>query len=364
MPPLLTDTNQVRNKIFPKNQLTPVLLLAPFRGITHKAYRNAFAKHIGGIDVFYAPFISGPGTGRIHSSKLSDILPVKDNTLPTVPQVISNNAREIVELGNMLFDQGYKHLNLNMGCPFSRIANKKRGCGMLPYPEEVDHMLSEVSGSLKTALSVKTRLGFLHPEEIMKILEVLNQYPIQHIILHPRTGKQLYSGKANPQWYAECLRKSRHPLIYNGDIYNLSQYKRLQKMFPKQAEWMLGRGALINPFLATEILGKPISNDEKRVRLLSFHNEVWKHTKANVLHEQKRIGSMKAIWQYMAGIMAKSEETFFYIKRSNTDKEYQRAVKRAIEQDFANEKQIESYFYKLTKQRSAPGENHRYHLLM
>ncbi len=328
--------------------MTTQLLFAPFRGITHKAYRNAFARHIGSIDVFYAPFISGQD--RIHPSKLQDILPAEENAAHTVPQVLSNNAGEIIELGNVLASHGYKHLNWNLGCPFARIANKKKGCGMLPYPLKMEHILSQVSGAMNIALSVKTRLGHHHPEEIIKILEVLNQFPIQHVVVHPRTGKQVYTGKADPLWYAECLKISKHPLIYNGDIFNLAQYNKLKTLFPGQSEWMLGRGALINPFLASEIRGKTLSTDEKRVKLLAFHNEMWVHARAKTMNQQKRIGSMKAIWHYMSGILQNSSEAFLHIKRSVTDKAYLTAVNKALQQDFATEEQIESHFLKLTKQ--------------
>lgn len=326
-----------------------LLSFAPFRGITHRAYRNAFARHIGGVDTFYAPFISGSGTAQVHPSKLEDVLPMSQQAAPTIPQVISNSAGEMVLLGNILADQGYTELNWNLGCPFARIANKKRGCGLIPYPEIVDNILAEAMPKLQPVLSVKTRLGYHQPGEIRNLLEVLNKYPIKKIIIHARTGKQVYSGKADPAAFADCLQLSAHPLVYNGDIIHVSQFFSLQSALPGQHEWMVGRGLLINPFLAMEIKGIVLAPAEKRERLMAFHEELWQAACERIGHESRRIGWMKAIWHYMSGMFSGRDEVFFQIKRSETDKAYLKAAENAVRQNFAGETELEAHFLKLTK---------------
>lgn len=330
------------------------LSLAPFRGITHKAYRNAFARHFCGIDVFYAPFISGTGTGRIHPSKCSDIMPLSDGSPPVIPQIISNNATEIISFGRAIYRAGYRELNWNLGCPFDRIANKRRGCGMLPFPEEIEKILSDVFTAdifrdRAMRFSVKTRLGYRCPSEIGKVLEVLNQFAVCRIVIHPRTGEQIYSGKADPEKYAGCVGLSRHPLVYNGDIVHLTGYRTLQTMLPGQKEWMLGRGALINPFLPARIRGREIAAEEKTGKLRSFHEELWTHVRTTIPREQQRLGAMKAIWHYLSGVMHNSKDVCSLIKRARTEKEYLVAVKTALEQRLANDQQIEKHFRCLTE---------------
>ncbi len=331
------------------NSDAPVMLMAPFRGITHWAWRNAFARHIGGCDELFAPFISGSGTEKVHPGKLVDILPVEKNLAPTIPQVISTNADEIALLGNTLADQGYEELNWNLGCPFARIANKKRGCGMLPYPELLNDILEKVFSKINIGLSVKTRLGYHHPEEIFKAMEVLNNYPLSRIILHPRTGRQGYKGQANPAGFARCLQMSKHPLVYNGDIFNATQFNKLRSAFPQQAAWMVGRGALMNPFLPAELKGICFDDDEKRKKLEAFHFELWYHACGHHGQEARALGSMKAVWHYMAGIFADAKAVFTHIKRAKTREAYLAAVDSALQADFAGEEQLERYFWELTK---------------
>ncbi len=325
------------------------LIMAPFRGITHKAWRNAYARHIGGFDEIFAPFISGSGIEKVHPGKLSDLTPLSDNVAPTIPQIISTKADEIILLGKVLAGNGYDELNWNLGCPFARIANKKRGCGLLPFPNMLNDILEKVFKEIEIDLSVKTRLGYHHPEEITKILPVLNAFPLKRVILHPRTGKQGYKGKADPKRFARCLEFSKHPLIYNGDIYNLPQFRMLQSMFPRQGHWMIGRGALINPFLAADIRGTGYSDEEKRRKLEAFHFELWYLAYGYHKQETRALGSMKAVWHYMAGIFADGKRAFSLIKRAKSKEAYLNAVDVVMHMDFADDAQLEAYFTGLTK---------------
>ena len=328
--------------------VAPTLLIAPFRGITIKAYRNALAKHMGHFKEAYAPFISGLGEQKTSTGKLSDILPYESNLSPTVPQIIGNNAREIIAFARALEDAGFDHLNWNLGCPFARIANKKRGCGMLPYPEEIDHILQEVFTTINIGLSIKMRLGYRNESEIRHVMPVLNKFPLKHIVLHPRTGIQVYKGHANPAAFVEASRLSSHELIYNGDIYNRHQFIQLQHMMPQIRSWMLGRGVLINPFLPSEIMGVSFSELEKKDRLIAFHNELWSFYADKASHEKRSLGMMKAIWHYMAGIFSNARDVFLKIRRATNEHAYYEAIAYAIDQPLANDRELEAYFRQLT----------------
>lgn len=320
------------------------LILAPFKGITTKAYRNAFARHFEGFDQMVAPFVSGVGETRINPSKLQDVTPIAENIAPTVPQFISTNAKEIILLAKTLQDGGYDHMNWNLGCPFSRIAEKYRGCGILPYPNMIEEILSKVYSEISIKLSVKTRLGYKEPNEIFKVLKVFNQYPVHSIILHARTGQQMYRGDTDPDAFSHCLASTSHPMVYNGDIYNHSSYRDLKTRFPKQTMWMLGRGALMNPFLPMEIKGSVLTDDEKRKRLTAFHDELFASAQQAIPHEKKCLGWMKAIWYYMSGVLSNGDEVFEAIKKAKTIDEYVHSIAFAMNQTFSNQQQQESYF--------------------
>jgi tRNA-dihydrouridine synthase len=331
----------------------PELLFAPFKGLTDRPYRNALARHFGGYDGMYAPFISGVGQERINPSKLVDLVPLEKNLAPTIPQFISTDAREIILFGKTFEQYGYDHINWNLGCPFSRIANKKRGCGMLPYPDELNRMLNEVFREFPIKLSIKTRLGYYKPDEIFKVLEVLNQYPIHLLIIHARIGTQIYSGEVNLEGFKACLSASKHPLAYNGDIFHVARFREMQKLFPQVNSWMLGRGALINPFLPLEIREKHTDEAEKRKKITAFINEVFEESQKTARNPARQLGYMKAVWYYLSGLFENPQMTFSRIKRINDLNDYQRIAEIALNQAFNTNMGIEDYFRKGLKHKTA-----------
>jgi tRNA-dihydrouridine synthase len=320
------------------------LVLAPFRGITTRIYRNALARHIGGFDEMLAPFVSGTGITRISPSKLADLVPPDGNQCLTIPQILSGSAKEIILFARVLEEYGFDHLNWNLGCPFQRIAGKGRGCGMLREPDRLRAILDEVFRDLPLGLSVKTRLGYHNPEEIFRAIKVFNDYPLRELTIHPRIGTQVYKGEVNLQGFAACLSHSRIPLTYNGDLYHSSKYRELQRRFPQIRSWMPGRGALINPFLALEIRGRSLSETEKRARLQDFLQELFDGVTAVIPHQGKRLGYLKAIWYYLSGMFQEGGPLFAHLKGACSPGQYLSIVAEAIQQPLASEEQMEGYF--------------------
>jgi tRNA-dihydrouridine synthase len=320
------------------------LLLAPFKGLTEKLYRNAVAKHFGGYNQMFAPFVSGTGPERVNPSKLSDVLPKVEMAAPTVPQLLSSDSLEVIQIGKALQQNGYAHVNWNMGCPFSKIASKKRGCGILPFPDELDRMLEQVFKDFPIMLSIKTRLGYYHPEEIIKAIEVFNRYPIHLLIIHARIGTQLYAGEVNLEGFGQCLELSKVPVAYNGDIFHKTRLDFLQDSFPAINTWMLGRGALINPFLASEIKGVVFGEDEKRERIRNFLIEIEQEGSKSKTNTLRFLGYLKAVWFYLAGQFENPAVCLLKIKKSLTVSDYRNAVEYALNQPFASEKDVEKYF--------------------
>lgn len=320
------------------------LLFAPFKGLTTKVYRNAFARHFGGFDEMVAPFISGTGTIRVNPAKLDDIIPPKENFAPVIPQFISTDAREIILLGEALQTYGYSHMNWNLGCPFSRIAGKYRGCGILPHPDMLESLLDKVFASVKIQLSVKTRLGYKDPDEIIDVINVLNKYPLKEITIHARTGLQVYRGEVNPDYFRKCIQLSDHSLIFNGDLYNLPRFRQYQSIFPELNTWMIGRGALMNPFLALEIKGINLGETGKRERLEAFLAELLEKARQKISNKRKCLGWMKAIWYYLAGSFSGGEQAFAALKRIEEFSDYEKLTDTFLSLPFANATEQENYF--------------------
>ncbi len=236
----------------PRTSEPPFLILAPLQGYTDLTFRNVFSRHFKGVDGAMAPFLSTMGHQKIRDSRFRDVEPAR-NLIPIVPQMMGNSPEDLSFLANRLFDLGHDTVNLNLGCPHTKIAKKKRGSGLLPYPEKIDRILGEMLCHIRPKLTVKMRLGYLSAREIHSLIPVLNRYNLGEIILHPRTGVQMYQGGVDLDGFSVGYEGISHKLTYNGDIVDTASFSYIRRRFPKVTSFMIGRGLLANPFLGEEI---------------------------------------------------------------------------------------------------------------
>ena len=160
------------------------------RGLTDAVFRNTYTRFFSGIDWAITPFLTTVRGAKIKTSHLKEVLPENNSAMPVVPQIIGNDPDEFITLAIALFDLGYTSVNWNLGCPFARVAKKKRGSGLLSHPERIDAFLEKASTALgDDRISIKMRLGRHHRDEILALMPVLSSYPLSSIILHPRTGR-------------------------------------------------------------------------------------------------------------------------------------------------------------------------------
>lgn len=226
------------------------------QGLTELLFRRVYERAFpGAFDYAVSPFISlTHGNLKDAEKKIADVLPERNRgSMHVVPQILGHEVGEFVDLANRLYDLGYEEVNWNIGCPMRRVAGKHRGSGILPYPEEVRAVLDGVVPAMRPQLSVKMRLGYRSANEIDSIVPILNDYPLANVTIHPRIGKQMYSGTPDLTRFAEVLPMLKHKVIYNGDICSLYDYERIRRMFPTVKDVMIGRGVLYNPLLPIEI---------------------------------------------------------------------------------------------------------------
>ena len=302
------------------------LSLGPFQGITDAPFRNVFKRHFGGIDKFYTPFFTGIQKDHAKNMQVEEIDPRFNDVDTLTPQILSTDAEEILRFATQCKELGYKEINLNMGCPFPRVANKKRGCGLLPYPEKVDAMLSAVFERIDLKFSVKCRLGYFSPDEIVPVIEVFNRYPLSELIIHPRIGKQLYKGEADVQRFVELMPLVKAPLVYNGDIVSVESFERIRAQVKPVNEFMLGRGLLANPFLAETIQVGLLRSARNDVRLHAYVIDLYEDRLRHAGGSPKVLGRMKELWSYLMYSFDEPQDIWRKIKKINALKDYEEAV--------------------------------------
>jgi len=305
----------------------PYLTLAPLQGITEVLFRNLFARHFPGFDAAMAPFVKPQGQARFPDRLLRDILPELNSGLPLIPQLLHNDAANFLAVADRVADLGYREINWNLGCPAPMIVRKKRGSGLLPHPELILALLDQVIPRLRLGLSIKTRLGLHDRDELAALLPALDAYPLTEIIIHARLGKQLYAGRPDLDGFAACLPLTRHRLAYNGDIVDVAGFVALQHRFPRIDRWMIGRGALADPFLPAAIKGlAPPGPAERTRRIRIFHDELYAAYRERLAGPSHLLGRMKQLWAYLIASFPGQEKLLKKITKAMSEDQYRRVV--------------------------------------
>ncbi len=173
-------------------------------------------------------------------------------------------------------------------------------------------------------LSIKTRLGFENKDELLSILPRLDDYPLTEIIIHGRLGSQLYRGDVDGESFGRCLDKSKHSVVFNGDITTKEIFVGLQQKFPGVSKWMIGRGVLANPFLVGEIRGLNVV--EHSGRLKAFHDELYLCYREILDGPAHLLGRMKQLWVYLSESFPPGQKSWKKIRKCNTELKYQQVV--------------------------------------
>jgi len=296
--------------------------MAPLRGVTDHLFRTIFTNHFGGFDLAVAPFISSKRDSVFKPKYIRDVLPENNAALPVIPQILSKSAEEFTALANYLHGFGYETVNWNLGCPFPMVARKQRGSGMLPHTEEICAFLEHACRHLKGRLSIKLRLGWSDPDDLFRLIPILNDSPIEEVIIHPRTGLQRYGGRVDLDSFQRCLPRITHPVVYNGDITTGEDYRRLSARFSGIRRWMIGRGCVSNPFLPMEIKSPDYHFSGKIERMKAFHGALFEGY-SNLLSGPSHVmNKMKGFWQYFSWLFEDCGNAMKKIKKTKNPKLY------------------------------------------
>ncbi|KEH90524.1 diguanylate cyclase [Clostridium novyi A str. BKT29909] len=297
--------------------------LAPMEGITGYIYRNAYEKFFGNVDKYFTPFIVTNKNIGFKAKELRDVLPENNEVKNIVPQILTNDSERFINIARKLQELGYNEINLNLGCPSGTVVSKYRGSGFLAKREELDRFLEEIFKIDDMKISIKTRLGKDSPEEFYELIKIFNKYPLEELIIHPRTREDFYKNKPNLEVFKDALSLSVNPICYNGDIFTSTDYKQLTEAFPQVETVMIGRGILANPGLINEI--KENKTLDKKV-LREFHDEVLNNYRELFNEDRNAMFRMKELWGYMIYIFSDNKKYAKKIRKAQNLRDYNEAV--------------------------------------
>ncbi|MBR4953357.1 MAG: tRNA-dihydrouridine synthase family protein [Oscillospiraceae bacterium] len=291
---------------------------APLEGITGFSWRNLQAAHFGGAERYFTPFISPTQSTNLRTREMRDVLP-ENNRTDCVPQLLTHNAQDFLNCCDVLADMGYDEVNLNLGCPSGTVTAKRKGSGLLLYPEELDRLLDGIYSGAKLKVSVKTRIGFKSGDEFEKLLDIYNSYPLSELIVHPRVREQFYNGIPDYEIFAYALQNSRAPICYNGDIFTKADFVAFTEKFPTVNCIMLGRGLIANPALARILNGGATTSSAE---IKAFHNELLAEYNSFGYGDKNVLFKMKELWAFLSHMFPDSKKQVKAILKAQSMSDY------------------------------------------
>ncbi len=280
--------------------------LAPLLGVTDALFRSVFLRHFTEFSQALLPFAgvragASSVSGRFIRRQFSRV------GVREVPQILNGDSKGFTALAHRFEEAGCTEVNLNAACPNRAVRRKGRGAALAENPDRLKGLLDRVLPRMRVPLSVKLRLPAGYPDGL---IQALKSYPLERIILHPRTPEQGYAGRPLHSAFFRFAAALGRPVDYSGDLFHPRDSARLSAAAEREARQrgvcpssllsgriLLGRGAVANPFLAYDIAGKPRGEKEK---LEAFWNFYYDLKTAAGGDGAKSLDRFKGLWAYWA----------------------------------------------------------------
>ncbi|XP_071583833.1 tRNA-dihydrouridine(47) synthase [NAD(P)(+)]-like isoform X1 [Heliangelus exortis] len=171
-------------------------------------------------------------------------------------------------------------VDINVGCPIDLVYKKGGGCALMTRSNKFEQIVRGMNSVLDIPLTVKIRTGVQEKLNVAhKIIPKIREWGAAMVTLHGRSREQRYTRGADWDYIAECAKiASPMPLFGNGDILSYEDANRAMQMGVSGI--MIARGALIKPWLFTEIKEQrhwDISSSERFDILKDFSNYGLEH---------------------------------------------------------------------------------------
>ncbi|MBN1544189.1 tRNA dihydrouridine synthase DusB [Candidatus Woesearchaeota archaeon] len=258
-----------------KLRLNNPLCLAPLLGVNCIAFR--LMCHDYGAALVFSPMIHSAGLVKADDAGRASMLEFVKEERPLAIQLIGRDPQVMVE-SLQYIEPFCDTVDLNFGCPDKDILGQKMGAYFSKHPEQMTRVISAVAGATDKPVTAKIRIGWdsqsLNHVAAAKIVEDAGAAAV---VVHGRTTKQGYSGRANWTAIRQVKEKVNIPVIGNGDIWSADDAKRMLDT-TKCDMAMAGRGAMGNPYLFRQCVslimeGKALpdqTTEQKREMLLEF----------------------------------------------------------------------------------------------
>ncbi|XP_034236634.1 tRNA-dihydrouridine(47) synthase [NAD(P)(+)]-like isoform X2 [Thrips palmi] len=185
-------------------------------------------------------------------------------------QICGNNPYTMTKSAQVLQENiEVDFIDINMGCPIDLVYQEGAGSGLMHREKVLQSIIDSMNKVMTIPLTVKTRAGIVTGKNIAhNFMPYFRDLGASLVTVHGRSREQRYTRLADWDYIDECA-KIAHPvpLFGNGDIMSYEDYKHVIDTYKNISGVMIGRGALIKPWIFTEIKEQRLWDISSRERL-------------------------------------------------------------------------------------------------
>ena len=246
-------------------------VLAPLAGFTDAPFRRMCAE--GGADLTYTEMVSAAGLAH-GSSPTRHLMETMPGEGPVACQIFGANESDIAYATRVVEDlvasrtlderdqTRFVELNLNAGCPMTKVTREGAGAKLVEDPEKIHRLLKAMVGNTSLPVTLKTRLG-PHPQRtnIFEILDAAESAGAKGLIVHARYTSQMHGGPTHLDVLREVVERAKIPVTGNGSVVDA---KTAAEMAATGVDAiMVGRAALANPSIFNQLKGEDFRRETK-----------------------------------------------------------------------------------------------------
>ncbi len=239
------------------------VFLAPLAGYSDAALRIICSDY--GASLTFTEMVSCKGLKYNPEKSLELLYTYPEEKLKAV-QIFGNDPDIMGEIACSEYLEKFDLIDINMGCPVPKIYNNKEGSYLLNDMLLASKIIKSVKKSNKP-VSVKFRIGVKEGEFVAEdFAKMCEDSGADMITIHGRVKTAIYSGNCNFDEIKKAKRAVKIPVIGNGGIFSLADAEEMMQKAEVDGV-MVARGAINNPMIFSEILGKEIKMPLKETML-------------------------------------------------------------------------------------------------
>ena len=287
------------------------LTLAPLAGFTDAPFRKV--AHRFGAAKTYTEMLSAAALARGHEATkvIFEVLPDEG---PVACQIFGANVDDVSRAVAALPHSRFCEINLNAGCPMTKVTRSGSGAKLMESPVQVYALLKAMKDNCPLPVTLKTRLGPAPGNDtVFELLDAAQSAGAEALIVHARYASQMHGGPVNLELLRDVVAKAKIPVFGNGSITGRASLDAM--LATGVAGVMIGRAALADPAIFCSLGDgirqecEPLSRIETfnmhMGYIIDFHAQLVQNLKTCRLPDLDSFAALKArthLFRYFSGL--------------------------------------------------------------